>query len=649
MNRKIKPVTILFFSVMLLGINFISAPSFSFENLSGSKNIEKDYYSYGAYPLGDEVVPSKLPENTGGTPEYFDWRNVEYHGKTGNWLTSVKDQGSCGSCWAQAAIAALEAMVNIQRDNPDIDLDLSEQQLVSCCTIGCNGCLGGNSYYAWQYLMNNNGAILESCFPYRGIDFHGCNNWENDDCDEDPITCDMKCDDWNNFTVPIKSIGYYNNADPPLIKYTLVNHGPVVTYMLVYSDFKDYQGGIYKKNKDAYLIGGHAVIIVGYNEEGDYLICKNSRGTRWGEDGYFNIQYGGECHLGEQIYFVEVDENMLNFPPNACAGDLYSADLNEPVYFSSQGSTDLDNNIESYLWDFGDGTTSTNPNPIHIYDQKGIYPVTLTITDSLGKQDVDETTAFIDLWAVGDSWTYNISFNTIPDALYPPIRFPFDGEITELTLTVTEENDNVYILGVSGSLKGNLLLNIDFEKTIFDIFDFRLWSKITGGEIFGSIVLDKKGFSLNESDLRIKGFANSIILPILPLPLWIPTIFDITIKKTFDKSRPLIMVAPNVGKSMLIPSSNSSSKITISLFFGLFSKVLNSSEILKETRYSCTNLEEINTSAGRFNSYKYSIDSSNDGESEFFYAPAVNNVIRFFGGDTEIFTYSGELISTNVQ
>ena len=112
---------------------------------------------------------------------------------------------------------------------------------------------------------------------------------------------------------------------------------------------------------------------------------------------------------------------------------------------------------------------------------------------------------------------------------------------------------------------------------------------------------------------------------------------------------PLMMVAPNVGKSMLIPSSNSSSEITISLFFGLLSKVLNSSEVLKETRYSCTNLEEINTSAGRFNSYKYSIDSPNDGESEFFYAPAVNNVIRFFGGDTEIFTYSGELISTNVQ
>jgi len=649
MIRKTKLVTILFFSVMLLGINFISTPSFSFKNSSNSTDIEKDYYSYGAYPLGDEVIPSMFPENTGGTPGHFDWRNVEYHGKTGNWLTSIKNQGYCGSCWAYAAIAAIEAMVNIQRDNPDIDLDLSEQHLVSCCTIGCNGCLGGNSYYAWEYLMDNNGAILESCFPYKGIDSNGCNDWENDDCSKDPITCDMKSDDWDNFTVPIKSFGYYDNADPALIKYTLVNHGPVVTYMLVYSDFKDYSGGIYKKNSDAYLLGGHAVIIVGYDEEGDYLICKNSRGDRWGEDGYFNIQYG-ECNLGEQIYFVEIDENTLNFIPNACAGGLYSADINESVSFSSQESTDLDNNIESYLWDFGDGTTSTNPNPTHIYDQIGIYPVTLTITDSLGKQDVDETAVFIDLWAVGDSWTYNMSFNTNPDALYPPIRFPFDGEITELTLTVTEENDEAYILGVSGSLKGNLLLNFDFPKTIFNIFNFRLWSKIKLGKIDGSIVLDKKGFGLNELELKLNGFANTLILPILPLPLWVPTPFDITIKKTFDESRTLMSVAPEVGKSLLIPSSNSNSEMTISLFFGLLSNVSHYTEIFAETRYSCTNLEEIITPAGRFNSYNYSIDSSDSyKESEFFYAPTVNNVIRFSGGDVELFTYSGELISTNVQ
>jgi PKD repeat protein len=644
--RKTKFVVIIFFSIILIGVNFVSTAFVSIENSSIYKEIEKNHFSYGAYPLGDEVAPSLPPGDTSGTPKHFDWRNVEYNGRSGNWLTPVKNQGYCGSCWAYAAIAAIEAMVKIQRNDPNLDLDLSEQHLVSCITNYCNGCHGGNSYYSWQYLMNNNGAILESCFPYEGVDFNGCDNWENDDCSKDPVTCDMKCEDWDEFTVPIKSIGYYSNTDPSLVQYTIANHGPVVTYMLVYSDFKYYSGGIYKISPNAEVVGGHAVIIVGYDKEEDYLICKNSRGDKWGEDGYFLIPYG-ECMLGEQIYFVEIDENMLNFPPNACAGGLYSANRNESISFSSQDSTDLDNNIQSYLWDFGDGTTSTDPNPTHMFNQKGIYPVTLTITDSLGKQDIDETAVFVDLWDIDDSWTYKIFLNTIPDALYPPIQLPFDGEITELTLTVMEENNEEYILDVKGFLKGNLSFIFDLQKSIFD---FRLWSKIKQGKIDGSVVLDKKGFGLKEYEFKLKGLANTVILPILPIPLLIPLIFDITIKKTFNESITLMSLSPGIGKLLHIPSANSSSETTISLFFGFLSNAFYSTEIIDETRYSCTNFDEIITPAGRFNSYEYKIDSSNSfKEAEFFYSPTINNIVRFSGGDIEIFTYSGELISTNIQ
>jgi C1A family cysteine protease len=644
MIGKTKIATILFLA-MLLGTNFISVSSVTFEDLHSPTDIENYYDLCGAYPLGDEIEPSVPPSDLGDTPDSFDWRNVEYNGKTGNWLTPVHKQGTCGSCWAFAAIAAIEAMVNIQRNDPDIDLDLSEQHLVSCCRSGCNGCRGGNSYRAWEYLMDNGGAILESCFPYEAIDSNGCDDWQSSNCNEDPVTCDMKCENWDDFTVQIKDMGYYYDSDPSLIKYMLSNHGPVVTYMLVYSDFKFYQGGVYRKDPYASFVGGHAVIIVGYDEEGDYLICKNSAGTNWGEDGYFYIEYG-ECSLGEQIYYVEIDETQINFPPNACAGGLYKGDIDEAVSFSSQESNDFDDDIESYLWDFGDGASSTDPNPTHIYSQKGIYQVTLTVTDSAGKQDVDETAVFIDLWEIGNSWTYKMNFNTIENALYPPIKFPFDGEITDLTLTVTEENDESYVLDFSGSLKGDLSFVFDIEKSILD---FRMWSKIKRGTIEGSIDIDKKGFGLNEYELRLKGLANSFILPILPLPLWIPVPFDITMKKTLIDSRPLMSTAPELGKTMYISSSNSSSETSLSLFFGIISKVFQGNEINNEKRYTCMDLNEITTPSGIYECYEYVLDSSDPYiESEFYYSPEVNNLIKFSGADTKLYSYSGELISTNV-
>ena len=43
-----------------------------------------------------------------------------------------------------------------------------------------------------------------------------------------------------------------------------------------------------------------------------------------------------------------------------------------------------------YYWDFGDGTTSTDPNPYHVYAQDGLYVVTLTVETSNGCTSVNE-------------------------------------------------------------------------------------------------------------------------------------------------------------------------------------------------------------------------------------------------------------------
>jgi len=104
-------------------------------------------------------------------PAALDWRD---HG--GNWISSVKDQGDCGSCWAFAASAVLESMVKISK-NMGEDIDLSEQTLVSCS--GAGDCVdGGSDYLAAEYIRTT-GVPREICFPYSASDelCNPCTGW----------------------------------------------------------------------------------------------------------------------------------------------------------------------------------------------------------------------------------------------------------------------------------------------------------------------------------------------------------------------------------------------------------------------------------------------------------------------------------------
>lgn len=84
-----------------------------------------------------------------------------------------------------------------------------------------------------------------------------------------------------------------------------------------------------------------------------------------------------------------------NQTPVANANGPYSALINENVAFSSAGSQDPDGNIASYLWDFGDGATSTQASPTHSYSAIGSYNVSLTVTDNQGATNSSFTTASI--------------------------------------------------------------------------------------------------------------------------------------------------------------------------------------------------------------------------------------------------------------
>jgi C1A family cysteine protease len=209
-------------------------------------------------------------------PASIDWRN-----NNGNFVTSVKDQGGCGSCVAFGSTAAMESRFAIEQS---MLLDFSEADFFFCSSHGavCTGWWPIPAYQANQ----TRGLIQEVLFPYPTA-FPGNNIWNQ------PPTCKNVPDRASNaFTYAnINTITTLQDA-----KAYLASTGPLVACFDVYADFFNYKSGIYTHTSGAYE-GGHCICIVGYNDaDGGYWICKNSWNTTWGMDGYFYIAYG-QCNI----------------------------------------------------------------------------------------------------------------------------------------------------------------------------------------------------------------------------------------------------------------------------------------------------------------------------------------------------------------
>ena len=104
------------------------------------------------------------------------------------WITSVKDQGSAGSCWAFSAIASLEARANLYY-NKHLHLDLSEQQLISCSKQGTTN--GGYADQALQWAAIH-GSVNEECFPYQASDLDSSLICSNPQENIIPVTLGIK-------------------------------------------------------------------------------------------------------------------------------------------------------------------------------------------------------------------------------------------------------------------------------------------------------------------------------------------------------------------------------------------------------------------------------------------------------------------------
>jgi C1A family cysteine protease/subtilisin-like proprotein convertase family protein len=255
----------------------------------------------GSVPVAQSPSPPG-EEGSVGAPPSFDWRN--YSGQ--NWMTPVKNQGSCGSCWAFSAVGVVEAMYDISTGNPDLDLNLSEEYLVADCHsyAGYQTCCGGWMQTALNFVRDS-GIPDESCLPY--VDQWSC-TCDYDTCDSNcqynssgvcsDATCSDRCSDWQSRLLTIDDTGGVSSSQSA-IKQAVVDTGPLSVAMNMSGGFDG--NGIYRCNPDYPL--NHGVVIAGYSDTGGYWIVKNSWGTYFGDGGYFKVGYG-ECGIESSVSYA---------------------------------------------------------------------------------------------------------------------------------------------------------------------------------------------------------------------------------------------------------------------------------------------------------------------------------------------------------
>jgi len=303
------------------------------------------------------LIPSPLDPaifEPGGGPEEIESLPALYDLRTINKLTSVKNQGGCGACWAFATFGSLESFLK-----PGAVWNFSEQDLIEKAGFDSDECEGGGMDMSAAYLARWAGPGAESSHPYEYYSPNGIARKKHVQ---------------NVIMMPDKK----NALDNAKIKDAVTKYGAVLATMCWFdSAYKSSTYSYYYK--DSTDSNGHAVCIVGWNNNypksnfnstpagNGAFIVKNSWGTGWGEAGYFYVSYydrffgkrgGSALFKGESVnnYRANYGYDDLGWLTNVGTG-------NSSTYWMANifkaGATGYVKAVSFY--------TSANSNPYEIY------------------------------------------------------------------------------------------------------------------------------------------------------------------------------------------------------------------------------------------------------------------------------------------
>lgn len=208
------------------------------------------------------------------------------------YVTPVKDQGHCGSCWSFSATGCMEGQ-HFKKTGELVAF--SEQELVDCDKLYDMGCSGGGPDTAWAWVKAQGGGIAsEDDYPYVSG-----TSGKRQQCNQE-----AKAKIAGKFT----GTRYISDHNETQVLAALQNEGPISITVYAAGLWQHYTGGIVTDCQAPVLLGtDHAVLAVGYGKENGvpYWLVKNSWGPDWGENGYIRIAHGkNQCNVANFMSYV---------------------------------------------------------------------------------------------------------------------------------------------------------------------------------------------------------------------------------------------------------------------------------------------------------------------------------------------------------
>lgn len=273
-------------------------------------NLEKE--AEMAPPVKEIEVAANLPTNFNAVENWPECAGVIGH---------IRDQATCGSCWAFGTVESFNDRLCIATGGKFQTL-LSTADITECCGfLQCQsmGCNGGQPSAAWKYLTTH-GVVTggdyddngkdDTCKPYFfDTCSHHVNNPKIANCTGEGSTpkCTASC---SNTAYPVAyaddkifAKSHYSIRGEQQIMTEIMTNGPVTAALTVYADFPTYKSGVYRHVSGGQL-GGHAIKISGWGVENGspYWLIANSWNPTWGDNGYIKIARGNnECGIEGQV------------------------------------------------------------------------------------------------------------------------------------------------------------------------------------------------------------------------------------------------------------------------------------------------------------------------------------------------------------